>query len=173
MAPLRYVYALLLGVLLLQPAALGQEQTQTILGADITKYVTMDDLKDPSWGDATQEAHLSDEDYFEFTPKNFEDSLVVVWYSLWTMLRQNDTKWTEHGEWTLFASDWHNTKNFECALSMSQCMGDQRLEGLQALYPGMENRPLVRRIHFISRAYRIFHNYANLVQVGALYPSKY
>jgi hypothetical protein len=164
------LFLILVGILLFVPAIVGEREPETVLSADISNYVTVKDLRDATWGDATPEAHISDEDYFEFVPKNFDESLVAVWYSLWTMLRQNDTNWNDMGEWKLFAYDWHNTKNFECALTMTQCSGDQRLEGLQALYPGIENRPLVRRIYFVSRAYRIFHNYGNLVQVSVIIP---
>jgi hypothetical protein len=164
------LFRILVGILLFVPAIVGAREPETVLSADISNYVTVKDLRDSTWGDATPEAHISDEDYFEFVPKNFDESLVAVWYSLWTMLRQNDTHWNELGEWKLFAYDWHNTKNFECAMTMTQCSGDQRLEGLQALYPGIENRPLVRRIYFVSRAYRIFHNYGNLVQVSVIIP---
>jgi hypothetical protein len=155
-------------ILLLTSVTAGEEASETSLSADISNYVTVDDLRQPTWGDANPELDISDEDYFAFDAKNFDNSLVAVWYSLWTMLRQNDTQWKDLGEWRLFAYDWHNTKNFECALTMTQCSGDQRLEGLQALYPGIENRPLIRRIYFVSRAYRIFHNYGNLVQVGVI-----
>lgn len=167
MALPRLLHIFLVGILLFVPAIVAEGETETIVNANILDYVTVEDLRDPSWGDAGPEPEISDKDYFEFASKNFDDSLVAVWYSLWTMLRQNDTNWNEMGEWRLFAYDWHNTKNFECSLSMTQCSGDRRLEGLLALYPGIENRPLVRRIYFVSRAYRIFHNYGNLVQVGA------
>jgi hypothetical protein len=166
MALPKLVRILLFGILLFAPATSCEEETKTVVGAEISNYVTLKDLKDPTWGDATPNHEVSDRDYFEFAADNFDDSLVAVWYSLWTVLRQNDTQWEQYGEWRLFSHDWHNTKNFECALSMTQCTGDLRLEGLQALYPGIKNRPLVRRIYFASRAYRIFHNYANVIEVS-------
>jgi hypothetical protein len=161
-----FVRAILTFVLLFAPAMMAQESPPI---TDITSIISMDDLRLPTWGDATPEPDIKDEDYFAFDPKNFDDSLVVVWYSLWTMLRQNETQWKELGEWKFFAHDWYNTKNFECALSMAECSGDRRLEGLQAIYPGLENRPLVRRIYFVSMMYMIFHNYANLIQVCLSY----
>lgn len=167
MALSKFVRILFFGILLFLPAILCEEKFQNVVGAEISNYVTLKELKDPTWGDATPNPEVNESDYYEFAANNFEDSQVAVWYSLWTVLRQNDTQWEEFGEWRLFGYDWHNTKNFECALSMTQCSGDLGLEGLQALYPGIENRPLVRRIYFASRAYRIFHNYANVIQVSA------
>jgi hypothetical protein len=164
----RPLWIFLVGVLLFVSSISGAGEAETMSGADVMSYVTIKDLKDPTWGDATPEPEVSDEDYFEYSSKNFDDSQVAVWYSLWTVLRQNETNWKELGEWRLFANDWYNTKNFECSLSMQHCLGEKKLESLQADYPGIKNRPLVRRIYFVSRAYRTFHNYGRAVQVSVM-----
>ena len=162
----RVLCIFLAGVLLLAPSISEAGETEALLHEDVSNYVTMEDLKDPTWGDTTSEPDVHDEDYFEYSPKNVDDSQVTVWYSLWTMLRQNDTDWNKLGEWRLFANDWYNTKNFECSLSMQHCLGEKKLESLQVDYPGIKNRPLVRRIYFVSRAYRTFHNYGRVIQVS-------
>ncbi|PBP24905.1 hypothetical protein BUE80_DR004096 [Diplocarpon rosae] len=50
------------------------------------------------------EPQIDDIDYYRFSSENVVRSRVDSWYATWSVVRQNDTEWTELGEWKLDAT---------------------------------------------------------------------
>ena len=73
----RLLLTFLAGLLLALSIARAEE-TGAVSNTDISTYVTMEDLKDPTWGDATSDPEVSDENYFEYSPENVHNSQVAV-----------------------------------------------------------------------------------------------
>jgi hypothetical protein len=150
---------------------LTNHQSANLSDTTLWDFITLDTLKKPTWANSTPEMHINDEDYFYFTEKNLNDSKVKLWYPVWTVIRQADPDWNELGEWKLFYHDFEHTKNFECSIETSTCKGALSLQDLQKLYPGDENRPLVRRIYFVSLMHDTLHDYATAVSVRSFFSS--
>ncbi|KAK0101373.1 hypothetical protein ONS95_006548 [Cadophora gregata] len=115
-----------------------------------------------NWNDLDQ-PEIEDIDYFRFSSKNIILSRADDWYAAWTVARQNDTDWAELGEWKLFAKDFAQTYNFECDLTFGACVNYPSLGDLQRMWPGAENRPLVRRIFFTFNRFAIAHGYVRAI----------
>ncbi|KAH7395873.1 hypothetical protein BKA64DRAFT_71854 [Cadophora sp. MPI-SDFR-AT-0126] len=115
-----------------------------------------------NWNDLDQ-PEIEDIDYFRFSSKNIILSRADDWYAAWTVTRQNDPEWAELGEWKLFAKDFAQTYNFECDLTFGSCVNYPSLGDLQRMWPGSENRALVRRIFFTFHRYAIAHDYVKAI----------
>ncbi|KAK2629081.1 hypothetical protein QTJ16_002184 [Diplocarpon rosae] len=108
------------------------------------------------------EPQIDDIDYYRFSTENVVRSRVDSWYATWSVVRQNDTEWTELGEWKLFAKDFGRTYNFECDLVFGACVDYPSLGDLQKMWPG--DRVLVRRIFFTFHRYTMAHAYVKSVE---------
>ncbi|POS83097.1 hypothetical protein EPUL_005226, partial [Erysiphe pulchra] len=107
-------------------------------------------------------AEQSDMDYFAFTTENLFESEHAFWYANWSYARHQDPRWTEIGEWKLFAMDYFHTRNLECGSFWTDCKDMPALSAIQALYP--DDRVLARRVYFTSECYLIIRNYLKAVQ---------
>lgn len=122
------------------------------------------DLHPQSWISCFQR----DAEFFEFSEENIRSSEVIEWYGRWTVEARDKQpqKYTQHGEWRLFYRWWLQEYDFRCGYDFAVCRNAKNREDVQKMYPGEENRSLVRRIYFITLMYDYLHDHTRMMQVS-------
>lgn len=110
--------------------------------------------------------NVTDIDFFEFNEANLEESQQTSFYALWSMSAQDHPEFNQRGEWALFASEFMNTKNFQCSFDNGKCHNMPSLLEIRQLYP--DNRPFARIIFFTGIKMELLHNLNKAVEVSTL-----
>jgi hypothetical protein len=116
------------------------------------------------------EPEIPDMDYYSFSERNIEESQVLDWYASWTAAIQDDWTFKQYGEWGAFAFHFMKTRNFECGIGLESCNQALSLYELQMKHPEAHNRPLVRRIYFVTLMYQQTHSYTRALLVCLFIP---
>jgi hypothetical protein len=111
------------------------------------------------------EPDIPDVEYFALNVENLRDSQTFEWYSGWTVLRQGSEGWLKHGEWQTFWREFLHEPNFKCPDGMASCnYSPPTLEDILRRIPN--NRPLARRVLFVTLMLDMMHSYSNLLDVS-------
>lgn len=111
------------------------------------------------------EPDIPDVEYFALNVENLRDSQTFEWYSGWTVLRQGSEGWLKHGEWQTFWREFLHEPNFKCPDGMASCnYSPPTLEDI--LRRISNNRPLARRVLFVTLMLDMMHSYSNLLDVS-------
>jgi hypothetical protein len=111
------------------------------------------------------EPDIPDVEYFALNVENLRDSQTFEWYSGWTVLRQGSEGWLKHGEWQTFWREFLHEPNFKCPDGMASCnYSPPTLEDILRRIPN--NRPLARRVLFVTLILDMMHSYSNLLDVS-------
>ncbi len=117
------------------------------------------------------EPDIPDLEYFALNVENLRDSQTFEWYSGWTVLRQVSDGWLKHGEWQTFWREFLHEPNFKCPDGMASCnYSPPTLEDI--LRRITNNRPLARRVLFVTLILDMMHSYSNLLDVSLLRGSR-
>jgi hypothetical protein len=108
-----------------------------------------------------------DSAFFEFSEENIRDSEVIEWYGRWSVEARDKflENYIELGEWRLFYRWWLQEYDFRCGYDFAGCLNSKNREDIQRIYPGEENRNLVRRIYFITLMYEYLHQHTRMMEV--------
>lgn len=110
--------------------------------------------------------------FFEFSEENIRKSEVIDWYARWTIEAREKyfEKLISLGEWRLFYRWWLLEYDFRCGYDFKGCLNAKNREDIQKIYPGEENRNLVRKIYFVTLMYEYLHQHTHMMEVGANVP---
>lgn len=116
------------------------------------------------------EPEISDMEYFALTDQNLLNSQALEWYACGTVVWQVEAAWKQYGEWELFWRKYLYDPNFKCLNGFASCNYQApTMEAIKRRFP--ENRPLARRVLFITLMYGTAHQYSNALDVSV--PSSY
>ena len=140
------------------------ETSRSRISRRLSRQINSDGLSNSSSRTACWER---DADFFEFSEKNILESEIFEWYARWTVevMDKKPQQYTEHGEWRMFYRWWLQEYDFRCGYDFSACRNAKNREDVQKMYPGEENRELVRRIYFVTLMYDYLHDHTKMMQV--------
>jgi len=141
------------------------DKEKSIIEAFGENYTFTDLFSIDDFRNIKDEPSISDINYFEFSNANLEASQQDSFYTLWSILAQMHPEFKQRGEWSLFATEFMNTKNFQCSFDNGKCHGMPSLLEIRQLYPG--NRPFARLVYFTAIKMELIHNLHRAVEVSA------
>jgi hypothetical protein len=111
------------------------------------------------------EPDIPDLVYFALNDENLVNSQALEWYACGTVIWQEEPEWKQYGEWELFWRKYLYEPNFRCLNGFASCNYQApTVAEIRHRFP--DNRPLARRVLFITLLYEKVHSYTNALDVS-------